>query len=320
MTRIISKVLWALMYAVSLLPLKFFYILSDILAFILDNILKYRRLVIDVNLARSFPNLRYGDIKKIRRGYYKYMCDIFLESIWAISASERQIRKIVTIKNVEVLEQVSLEHKKVIILMGHNGNWELVSAVCGDPKTRADESFANNEMAIAYKKLENNIFDALFSKMRMDYYKKFNVPGSVVESNRIVRHVLGNKDKRGLYFFIADQSPLPGDRVVARFLNQPTLFLSGPEYIAKKLDLPVAYLGMNRVKRGRYEIEITKITDSAKSLPNKELIREYAKLLEKGILANKYNWLWSHKRWKRKLTIEEQREYEELVSPKEGRE
>lgn len=313
MTKLVSKVVWALMYGVSLLPLRFFYILSDIVVFFLYYILKYRRTVIDINLSRSFPDLRYSQIKKVRKGYYIYMCDVFLESIWAISASNEEMRKIISTKNIEVLEQVCKEHKKVMLLMGHNGNWELVSAVCGDPKTRDKDSFANNYMAIAYKRLESDLFDGIFSRMRMANYKKFNVPGQVVESSRIVRHVLGSKDSRGLYIFIADQSPMPGDRVVARFLSQPTLFLSGPEYIARRLNLPVVYLEMSRVKRGKYIIELTKITDAASSLPERELTRAYAKLLEKGILAHKYSWLWSHKRWKRKLTIEEQHEYEELI-------
>ena len=80
----------------SLLPRRFFYLLSDICAFFL-NLVGYRRSVIDVNMARSFPQAGYGEIKKWRREYYKYMMDITFESIWAISASQKEICEVVSV-------------------------------------------------------------------------------------------------------------------------------------------------------------------------------------------------------------------------------
>lgn len=274
--------------------------------------MQYRKLVIDVNLARSFPKLTYNEIKEIRKSYYKFVCDLFLESIWAISSSSKKICKLVELDNIELLDKMSAESSKVILMMGHAGNWELIGSICGEPSKRLESSFAHNDFIIAFKKLRSDTSNYLFSKIRMANYKKFNVPGKVVESKRIVRHVLKSRDRKGLYIFIADQSPMPGERVVARFLNQPTLFLSGPEYLAKKLNLPVAYLGINRVKRGKYVAKITKITDSAASLPEGDLTRAFAELLERDISTNKYNWLWSHRRWKRELTPEERETYNNL--------
>ena len=77
-----------------------------------------------------------------------------------------------------------------------------------------------------------------------------------------------------VYIFIADQSPNQ-ERVVADFLNQPTLFLAGAEYVAAKLGLPMVYMGIDRVERGKYEIKFTLIEENTKGVPHGELTRKF---------------------------------------------
>lgn len=84
--------------------------------------------------------------------------------------------------------------------------------------------------------------------------------------------------------------------------------------------MPVVYLGMQRVKRGRYVLQFTPIIDQAGQTERGFVTREYAKLLEKDIFANKYNWLWSHKRWKRFFAPHEQQEYDLYMKMKQKEE
>lgn len=314
MSKIISSVLYWLLYAASLFPLGFFYFISDIMAFLFNYILRYRRSVIDVNIARSFPELKYGELIKLRKEYYKYMCDIGLESIWAITASASQICNIIHVENPQVMDDMIARHNKVITMMAHSGNWEILSGMCGESEKRGPDGFGWNSIILAYKAAENPIFDVVFNRMRMREYKKVKNPGMPIDSKRILRHVIKDKLEKGIYVFIADQSPLPGERVVTRFLNQPTLMLCGPEYVAVKLNLPVVYLSMSRYGRRNYVVKFTSITEDAGKTESGFVTREYAKLLEKDIYANPCNWLWSHKRWKRELTSEERMEYNRLFN------
>ena len=59
MHKFLFWILWGAMYMVSLLPRGVFYFLSDVCAFFL-NLLGYRRSVIDINMARSFPQASYA--------------------------------------------------------------------------------------------------------------------------------------------------------------------------------------------------------------------------------------------------------------------
>lgn len=314
MSKIIYSVLYGLIYTASLFPLRFLYFISDITAFLLHHIFRYRRTTIDINLARSFPELKYWEFKKIRKEYYQYMCDLGMESIWAVTASEKQICDRIKVVNPQVMDDMCAKYNKVLTVLAHCGNWEIMSGICGEHAKRNPDSFGWVSIILAYKAAENPAFDLLFNKMRMGEYEKVKNPGMPVESKRIIRHVLKDKQEKSIYMFIADQSPLPGERIVTRFLNQPSLMISGPEYVAVKLNMPVVYLSMPRVGRGKYEVKFTVIVEQAGKTQHGFVTREYAKLLEKDIFANKYNWLWSHKRWKRDLTPQEREEYNTLYN------
>lgn len=310
MAKIISNILWLSLRMLSLLPLRAFYLLSDIFAFLMRKLFKYRTSVIYTNLSRSYPDIKYGELQKIVKEYYTYMCDLFMESIWAINASPKSICRMVTVKNPELLDDICARYDKTIVMLGHRGNWELIGAFCGEKQNRYPGSFANCRIMLGYKKANDATSNYIFEKMRMHEYKKFENAGHIVSSGAILRDILKQKEK-SIYVFIADQSPV-FSRTVAHFLNQKTLMFTGAEDIATKLNLPVVYLDMERLARGHYEITFSLITEAAASEPKRYVTREYARLLEQGINSNKYNWLWSHKRWKRDLTPEEEQEYASL--------
>ncbi len=310
MTKFVGWIYWCLLYLISLLPLRVFYVISNLLCFILKNIVGYRKSVIETNISKSFPDLLYHDVKKIRDDYYKYMCDIALESIWTISASAKKISNMIKVENPHLLDELCAKHEKIVLMMGHVGNWEIIGGIVDNAEDAGDDSYKKNAIYLTYKELTNAVSESLFMKIRMDMYAKFKIKGSVIESKRILRHILTNKE-RGMYVFIADQSP-SADRVLAKFLNQPTLFFGGPEYVVRKMNLPAVYMGMDRIKRGEYRVRFELITEAGAEMESKEITRRYAALLEESINATKYNWLWSHKRWKLKLTPEEDEEYKKF--------
>lgn len=314
MHKLLFWILWGTMYVVSLLPRRFFYFLSDFCAFLL-NLFGYRRSVIDINMARSFPQAKYGEIKKWRKEYYKYMLDITFESIWAISASQKQICEVVSVPDRKVMDELCAKHSKIVVVMGHLGNWELFGASCGPQGALVTGGFALHNIYLSYKSAKSKIFDEFFVKMRMLAFRKSGNSGHILESRSILRHILKDKKATGLYIFIADQSPKE-ERVVADFLNQPTLFFAGAEYVSAKLSIPMVYMGFDRVARGKYEIRFTLIEENTKGIPHGELTRKFAYFLQKDIFANKVNWLWSHKRWKKDLTPDECVEYERIYGCK----
>ena len=61
--------------------------------------------------------------------------------------------------------------------------------------------------------------------------------------------------------------PLNNLHYWTNFLNQDSSILTGPERLARKLDLPVIFLDTKQVKRGYYTIDMKLVTETPKETP-----------------------------------------------------
>ena len=64
----------------SKLPLKFHYFMGDILSWIAKNVIRYRNKVVLINIARSFPQMKSWELKKVYDEYYRHFGEIVAES------------------------------------------------------------------------------------------------------------------------------------------------------------------------------------------------------------------------------------------------
>ena len=76
--------------------------------------------------------------------------------------------------------------------------------------------------------------------------------------------------------------------------------LNGPERIAVKLNLPVIYADVKKVKRGHYTVDFQLMTDKPRETSKHWITEQYTRLMEQSILREPAYWLWTHKRWKYK--------------------
>ena len=77
---------------------------------------------------------------------------------------------------------------------------------------------------------------------------------------------------------------------------------TGAEMLSKKLDMPVVFFSVKRVKRGFYETTFETLSDSPKKINDYEITDKFLKLVEKQIHEAPEFYLWTHKRWKHKKT------------------
>ena len=104
--------------------------------------------------------------------------------------------------------------------------------------------------------------------------------------------------------FIGDQTPNKRSlHFWTRFLNQDTAVLEGTERIARKLNQPVVFVNMRKVKRGYYHAEFYDLCSDPQSLEPGELTRMHIQMLERFIREEPAYWLWSHRRWKHKRAV-----------------
>jgi KDO2-lipid IV(A) lauroyltransferase len=125
--------------------------------------------------------------------------------------------------------------------------------------------------------------------------------GELAPMQMIVRKIIENRNKntRGLYGFITDQTPARTlIEYYTDFLNQETPVFLGLEKIATKYDMPVVFFDIQKVKRGFYSLTIELLFESTKDLPKYVVTDTHVKRLEKTIIQKPEHWLWTHRRWK----------------------
>lgn len=277
------------------IPFGVLYVLSDGLFYVLYYVVRYRRKIVRRNLTESFPEKNEQEIRLIEKKFYRYFADQVLESTKMASILPEEMSKRMKFTNVEAANAMFREGKTIALYMGHYGNWEWVSSIplCIDKEVQAVQ---------IYHKLRNKSMDRLMLHLRERM-------GSIsVEMRKTARYVTGvaSEGKVCLIGFIADQSPRKKEvRHFIPFLHHQTPVLTGTEKIIKHYGLDAWFLNVKRLKRGYYEAELVRMHDNPQSLPDFELTAIYYRMLEQMIQNRPELYLWTHKRFKHALKLEE---------------
>lgn len=287
MTNIFSYFIYGLLWLISLLPFRILYFFSDTFYFLVRYVFRYRRKVIDMNLKNSFPEKTEKERHIIRNNFYHHFCDTIFETIKLLNMSEQCIKKRCKFKNPDFADDFFDKERGVVIVSGHFCNWEWASSF---PVWNKKCDFLP-----IYKPLHNKVLDKMYIKMRSRF------GGQPLPKKDTLRVMIKEKldMKSSMTCFVGDQTPTKNNiHYWTDFLNQDTPVFIGVERIAKKLDQPVYYSNLSKIKRGYYEVGMHLICDKPKEMAEFAITEIHTRMLERDILANPAYWLWSHKRWK----------------------
>ena len=277
-------------YFFSILPWSILFILSDVTFVFLYYLIGYRRKIVQTNLANSFPEKSYKELKSIEFRFYRYFTDMIFEifKLFTMSDEQKLARCKMDNETVEMLRELYTKGKSGILVMGHYGNWEYCP--CGLPLQSDFQSY------VIYHPLTNPYFDKLMSRLRTrTSCKLYTMTGTL-------KGMITNRNEMNLTAFLSDQSPNPKGAQWMQFLNQDTAVFNGSEKIAQKLQMAVIYGCLERVERGKYIFHTKLICEDASKIPPGEITERHLRLLEADILKAPEYWLWTHRRWKHKRT------------------
>jgi KDO2-lipid IV(A) lauroyltransferase len=270
---------------VGIMPFRIINVLSDLVFFLIYHLIGYRRKVVIANLKSSFPEKDENEIRLLTIKFYHHLCDISLESIKGFTMSKHELIRRHHILNPELADHYFNKGVSVIALPAHYNNWEWGSLSPGMQ--------IKYPVVCFYKPMSNILTDTFVKNHRT----KFNTRLASIRETAITFDELSAKPNA--FIMAADQSPSNmEDSYWFNFLNHDTAWLHGPEKYARKYNLPVIYIDIQKVKRGFYALELVLLTETPVALPDGEITRLYVRHLEKSILKEPAYWLWSHKRWK----------------------
>ena len=302
MKSLAVSVIRGLVVLLSRLPLKFHYFMGDVLSWLAMNVLHYRTGMVWKNISRSFPEMKYRDLKKVYKDFYRHFGEIFAEAIWFGGSSYERLRKngIVTVMNPEEVSAMYESSPSLTVLSTHCGNWEILGGLLGyRTATGGKISFGEKAISVVYKKLTNEVSDRVFALNRIAPLTEVGTECEV-ESKEILRYSIRHKDEKRVYIYPTDQAPYykSGPHPIGMFMHQDTKAMLGSVGVACKLSHSVMYMKMKRVERGRYEMSFIPICQDASAMKPEDIMRKYYDLLEEEINETPHNWLWTHNRWK----------------------
>jgi Kdo2-lipid IVA lauroyltransferase/acyltransferase len=278
--------IYPFLWLISILPFRVFYVFSDIVYVIVYYIAGYRKTVVTENLKLVFPKKSDKEIFAIRKEFYKHMCDMFLEMIKSISISRTQLSKRFIIKNPEELQRLESLNKSIILMYGHYASYEWSYVI---------ENYLTYKGYGIYKRIKNNHFDKLAKRIR----SKYNT--TLIQTKEAISLISQNETDgiKSIIAFLSDQSPKYKKAYYwSEFMSIKVPCFTGAEMLAKKLDLSVAYLKVNKIKRGYYQAEFISLADNARTFNDYEITDKFTKALEEQIYETPQYYLWTHKRWK----------------------
>jgi Kdo2-lipid IVA lauroyltransferase/acyltransferase len=258
---------------------------------LLYYVVGYRKQVTMTNLRNSFPEKSEKELQLICKRYYKYLCDLFLETFKTLTISKKAMMRHCSFSSgaAAVFDQLAAEGKSIVLVMGHLGNWEWAG--------NAFSLQRKQQLYVIYHPIRNKYFDGLMYRMRTRFGTK------LIAMKNTYKDMLANKNEVNATAFIADQTPSPQNAYWTTFLNQDTPVFKGTEVIARKLDYPVVYAYVKRIKRGYYEIFAEVLADQPARTKDGEISEMHTQRLAADIKLLPETWLWSHKRWKHKRPV-----------------
>ncbi|ORU00938.1 Lipid A biosynthesis lauroyl acyltransferase [Anaerovibrio sp. JC8] len=254
------------------------------------GILYYKLIKKQRNLAikqmRESLKVSQEEAEKLVRESFINMGRNFFEVLYMPALNKENFKKHIEIDHLERMEAALAEKHGVVVLTGHVGNWEWLSA-----------AFTMNDMPVsAIAKPQPN----------MDYTNALNDLRATIDVEIFSRGTsellaAAKALKKGrILGFLADQDAGPGGAFI-EFLGKTASTPMGAAVFAKKFNSPILPAFILRQPDGHHKVVIGEVLryedtgDSDKDLF--DLTYKMTKILEKIIIENPTQWLWFQKRW-----------------------
>ena len=276
-------VYYFILLPISYLPRTWQYRLARFIKVILRDVIRYRRRLIQTNLALCFPEVSDSARKQYLNDFYANLSQIIIESISAFSLTEKQASERLRVVNPDILDRFFKEGRDVIITGGHFANWEAATLSANQIK---------HDLYALYKPLKNTFME----KKVKDSRSKFGIHMISIKDFR--RYMEEPHTKPRAFLFGIDQSPRKSSGEWVTFLGRESMVFTGPERLSKEYDMAIVSGRLRRIARGKYEITYEVLFEKPHETKEMEITIATMKDVESLIHERPGDWLWSHNRWK----------------------
>ena len=194
-----------------------------------------------------------------------------------------KLSKFIEIDGLENLNKIKREKRRAVFISGHFNNFELMALQI--------EKAGINLCAI-YRPL-NNVF---LNKTMEEIRENFICKNQIKKGRSGTRQIIENIKKGNSVALMIDQRVREGIKI--NFFGKPASTTTIPAQLIKKYKCDLVPIYIERRKNNYFKMFVSEPIKIGNNKSIKEITEHLNKILEKMILKNVDQWIWTHDRWK----------------------
>jgi len=275
-------IVFTLFIAFKILGLKFSsYISGKIISFI-GPFFRSKNLI-KSNILKALPNLNKNEIKAISKMMWNNYGRILAEYMFIKKFRMSKIKNNIEIIGQKKLDMIKENNEPVIFISGHFNNFELMAM-------HLEKSGIN--LAAIYRPLNNKFLNFIMEKIRKKYICKNQIKKGISGTKQLLSFF---KKKTSIALMI-DQRVSQG--VKSNFFRHEAFTTTIPAQFVKKFKCKIVPIYIERTQGVNFKLTIHDPLEYSNTETIESITLSLNALLEKMILKNPDQWIWSHNRWK----------------------
>jgi len=275
---------------IAALPLPILYCFSWPLYIFLFYIFRFKRDIAKNNINNSFLNLSNEEKTKLLKTHYKNYSEIIFEVIKSIDMKPEKILDHVSFENTDEIEnQLKSEHT-VLLSLAHQSNleWAILAV--------------NQKLNFPLDNIYKPLHSQWSNELALEASERFDI--TLLPAKTCVTELIKRAKQTRIVAITPDQAPRRRDDAYwTTFLNQETPFYLGLQKITTLFKYPVFFMTFERIERGKYKANFKLLCSPPYEKDSNIVLKEYVHAVEEQIMHQPHDWLWTHKRWKKKKSL-----------------
>jgi len=239
--------------------------------------------ILKKNILNAFPNIDNNSLKKIKKDMWNNYGRTFAEYAFIKKFKNGKLEDNLKIEGIEILQKIIDEKKPVLFLSGHFANFELMAMVI-------ERSGVN--LAAVYRPLNNFFIEPYMTRLRKNNICKVQIKKGLNGIKEIFRFLKNNYS----IAMMIDQRVRQGERI--DFFKKKAHTTNLPALLAKKFKCQIVTIKIKRYENYKFKITIEKPVIFSETETVGSITLKLNSWLERTILENPSQWIWTHDRWK----------------------
>ena len=248
---------------------------------IIGPIFRSKKLIIK-NLQKA--NLqKQNNLEKIASDVLGNYGRIFAEYVHLKNFRNDKLEKYISIEGLEHLNNLKKTKKRAVFISGHFNNFELMAMQIEK---------AGIELATIYRPLNNFLLNKTMEQIRTENICKNQIKKGRAGSREIIQNLIKGKS----IAIMIDQRVREGIKI--DFFNNQATTTTIPAQLIKKYNCELVPVYIERRKNNYFKMFVSKPIKIDKNKSVLEITKYLNNLLERMIVRNIDQWIWTHNRWK----------------------